>query len=167
MKEKDNNARRLLHTLEAEAALLDRYKKGQEELRFYLKERKWEEMNHLMERMDMLSHEISTVEDRRNGIFLSLVDQYGLPKEVDFYQLVVRLPKEFQDPLAEQYRKMKLIITQIEGISLAIDVYIKSVGDVMNQVLGEVYPHRKGNLYSRNGKSVQANSNAMIFNKAL
>jgi len=165
--DKSNESKRLLNTLEAEATLLNRYKKGQEELRFYLKERKWEEMTHLMERMDMLSHEISNLEDRRHGIFLSLADKHGLPKEVDFYQLVIRLPQEFQEPLAEQYRKMKLTITQIEGISLAIDVYIRSVGDVMNQVLGEVYPHRKGNLYSRNGKSVQANSNAMIFNKAL
>ncbi len=92
---------------------------------------------------------------------------YGLPRAVDFYQLVVRMPQDVQEPLAEAYRRIKITVTQIEGISLAIDVYIRSVGEVMNQVLGEFYPHRKGNIYSRHGRSVPVNSNPMIFNKSL
>lgn len=166
MKNSDK-ARRLLNTLEAETTLLDRYKRGQEELRIYLKEKEWEEMSRLLERMEMLSQEIATVEDRRHAIFLDLSASYGLPKEVDFYQLVVRLPKEIQEPMAETYRNMKLIVTQIDGISVAIDVYIRSVGEVMNQVLGECYPHRKGNIYSRNGRTVPVNSNPMILNRSL
>ncbi len=163
----NDKAKRLLNTLEAETTLLDRYKRGQEELRVYLKEKEWEEMSRLLERMELLSQEISNVEDRRHSLFLELTTLYGLPKEVDFYQLVIRLPKDVQEPMAEAYRQMKLIVTQIEGISVAIDVYIRSVGEVMNQVLGECYPHRKGNIYSRNGRTVPVNSNPMILNRSL
>ena len=159
--------KRLLDTLEVEATLLDRYRRGQEELRVYLKERQWEEMTRLLERLDLLSQEISQVEERRYSLFESLAAHYGLPRAVDFYQLVVRMPQDVQEPLAEAYRRIKITVTQIEGISLAIDVYIRSVGEVMNQVLGEFYPHRKGNIYSRHGRSVPVNSNPMIFNKSL
>ena len=75
--------KRLLDTLEVEATLLDRYRRGQEELRVYLKERQWEEMTRLLERLDLLSQEISQVEERRYSLFESLAAQKGLSDKVE------------------------------------------------------------------------------------
>lgn len=161
-----DKAKRLMDTLEVEVVLLDRYKKGQEELRVYLEEKEWEEMSRLLGRMDLLTREISTVEERRHALCLELEELKGLPKGGDFYRLVVRLPEELQNSLSESYRSMKSIVNQIRGISAAIALYIRSVGEVVNQVLSECYPHLKGRIYSRDGRTVAAGPSPMILNQS-
>ena len=163
----NDKAQRLVNTLEAEVVLLERYKEGQEELRVYLKDKEWAEMSRLLDRINLLAREISTVEERRHTLCLELKELHGLPEEDDFYRLVVRLPKELQKPLAEAYRNMKLIVTRIAGTSAAIAVYIRNLGEVLNQVLGECYPHLKGKIYSRKGRPVAVGSNPLILNRSL
>ncbi|MBI9103390.1 MAG: hypothetical protein JEY99_13310 [Spirochaetales bacterium] len=167
MEELNRKTGKLLDTMQTQNLLLKKYRDREEELRQFMKEQNWDEMNLLLERLDLLSNEINTLDIRRDFIFNELLDDAGIEGKRDFYQLVVRLPINYREELAAEFRKMKIIITQIEGISWAIDVYIRSVGDTVNQVLNEFYPHRKGNLYSKTGVSVPVESNPVVFNREL
>jgi len=158
---------KLLDTLSTETLLLEKYRDREEELRIYMKEKDWQGMNQLLERLDLLSNEINSLDQRRDLIFHELLGEYGVRETGDFYQLVIRLPQPWQEKLAAVFRRMKVTITQIEGISWAIDVYIRTIGESMNQILNEFYPHRKGKIYSRTGHSVPVNSNPMILNREL
>ncbi len=165
MKDRNKRTQKLLDTMRTQILLLEKYRDREEELRQFMKEQNWEDMNLLLERLDLLSHEINSLDTRRDLIFNELLQEYGMVGKKDFYQLVVRLPEIYRDELADAFRKMKVTITQIEGISWAIDVYIRSIGDSVNQILNEFYPHRKGNIYSRSGHSVPVESNPVILNR--
>ena len=167
MEKSEKKMQKLLDTLTTETVLLEKYRDREEELRMYMKEKNWQDMNQLLERLDLLSNEINSMDTRRDILFKEMLEEHGVNQKGDFYQLVVRLPQPYQDKLASVFRRMKVTIAQIESISWAIDIYIRTIGDSMNQILNEFYPHRKGKIYSRNGRQVPVESNPLIFNREL
>jgi hypothetical protein len=55
----------------------------------------------------------------------------------------------------------------VKGATLRLSYYFQSLSDTFKKVLEELFPHRKGKLYTRNGKPTKTIDDTLILNKSL
>lgn len=163
----DELIRELMTALEVEGVLLDRYKREQEELRTQIRRKSWEDVRRILERIELLATEVNRIEDRRHHHYTELSKCYHLSEEDSFYKFASRVPGEFKGAMIRHFRIIKQLVAQIRSEAIALDVYIKSMGEVISRVLGEFYPHRRGRIYTRGGTSEEVTPNPVVLNRSL
>lgn len=157
----------LAEVMENECKLLTQLRNAETELKGSIHAKDWEGLDRVMKQMELLSENLADLESSRHEAYETLRDGMGLPFDATFYQVIVRLPPDFRDHLAELYRTMKFTIFGIQAITYCIDEHVQTINGTMHQILNELYPHRKGNIYSKEGRSRQADSNPLLVNRSL
>jgi len=127
----------------------------------------WDDLDDCMRRMNGLSKELTAVEEKRNRAFLDLQDLVGEREQGGFYQVIVHLPAEEREALADLYRAMKFAAVGIRSVSYCIDEHLKIINGTLQGILNELFPHRKGNLYSKQGERREAADDPMVVNHRL
>lgn len=155
----------LIDTMKRELELLSLYAVHEEKIQGFIKNKNWKFLEKHIRDMDALSLSIQTVEEERVGLFRAAVAELGLPGDAGFYQLAVRYPEAERDELAALYRNLKLALLRIHGITECIDSYSRTAIDMVQQALKDLFPYRKGNLYTKRGKSLPLEGDALIISR--
>ena len=91
----------------------------------------------------------------------------GENKDAHFYRLTVNLELKTKNHINDLYRKLKLSVLSLQNMNWRINTYVGTVTGIMKQTLKEIYPNRRGSLYSRSGLIREVESNPMVLNKKL
>ncbi|MDR1894827.1 MAG: flagellar export chaperone FlgN [Spirochaetales bacterium] len=158
---------KLLNIMLTENRLLEKYRDRIEELNVFIQEKDWEKIQELLGRLDLLSREIQTMDKRRDSSLMKVKESLALPPEAPFYTVLAALSRNMDHPLAAPYRAMKNLIIQIQGILRAIEIYIRTMGESVNQIISQFFPHQKGKIYARDGQSAPVNSMPLLINRQL
>lgn len=147
---------------------LDKFCIKEKKLRTYIYEKKWHELENIIKEMAPISEKLEQLEKKRNIAFNELKKSMGEDDDAGFYQVIVKLPEKERDICSELYRNLKLAVMKIRGVTKGIDAHVKAANSVLNQLLEEIYPHRRGNIYSKNGGKIPLNMEGpMIVNREL
>ena len=158
---------RLFEYMKIELALLETFRETELELKNGINRKDWDGLERCIQKMRELSIELVTVEDKRNHAFIELRDLVGEVETANFYQVIVHLPVEERDFLAELYRAMKFAAVGIRSVTYCIDEHLQTINGTLQQVLNELFPYRKGNLYSNQGEKRETSHNPMIVNERM
>jgi hypothetical protein len=150
-----------------EFALLESFRRTELELKNGINRKDWDGLERCIQKMRELSVELVAVEDKRNHAFLELRDLVGEAETANFYQVIVHLSVEERETLAELYRAMKFAAIGIRSVTYCIDEHLQTINGTLQQILNELFPYRKGNLYSNQGERREASQNPMIVNQRL
>ncbi len=153
--------------MKAELILLERFREAEIELKHCIHSKDWDSLEGGMGRMNALGEELVRVEEARNRAFLDLRDLVGETEHSSFYQVIVHLPVDERETLSELYRSMKFAAVGIQAITYCIDEHVQTINGTMHGILNELFPYRKGNLYSREGKKQEVEDNPMVINHHL
>ncbi len=166
MANKAPNAR--LHTyMVSELKLLEAFREAELDLKNRINNKDWDGLERCILKMKSLSDDLIVVEENRSKAFSDLQDLVGEKEEAGFYQVIVHLPSEEREPLAELYRAMRFAAVGIRSVTYCIDEHLKAINGTLQQILDELFPYRKGNLYSKHGERREAEGNPMIVNHSL
>jgi hypothetical protein len=157
----------LLEYMKAELALLESFREAEIELKNSIHRKDWDSLESEMSVLNGLTDELVQVEEARNRAFLDLRDLVGEGENSSFYQVIVHLPAEEREALAELYRGMKFKAVGIQAVTYCIDEHVQTINATMHRILNELFPYRKGNMYSRQGKKQEVESNPMVVNHHL
>ena len=166
MAEKTPNAR-LLEYMQQELKLLDAFRGAEINLKQSITEKNWDDLDTSMKYMSSLGAELGEVEEDRNAAFHELRELIGEPEDANFYQVVVHLPASERDTLAELYRAMKFSAVAIQAVTYAIDEHVQTINGTMHQILNELFPYRKGSIYSKEGRRKEIEQNPLVVNQHL
>lgn len=166
MAEKAPNARLLAH-MRSELALLEAFKELELQLKNGISQKNWDQVEECISKMKALSADLAAVEEKRNRAFIDLQDLMGESDNAGFYQVIVYLPVEEREALAQLYRAMKFAAVGIRSITYCIDEHLKTINGTLQRILNELFPYRKGNLYSHQGERREASDNPMVVNHSL
>lgn len=158
---------RLRTYMKAELALLERFREAEIELKNCIHTKNWDSLEKTMKEMNELAAELNATEDARHRAFIELRDLVGEGETSGFYQVIVHLPFEERESLAELYRAMKFVAVGIQAVTYCIDEHVQTINGTMHQILNELFPHRKGNMYSKQGKRREVEENPMVVNHHL
>ncbi len=157
----------LLEAMKQEHALLERFKSAEMGMTEAIRNKDVDRLELCMKTMEGLSDSLVQIEEQRHIAFLKLRDAVGEDQDASFYQVIVHLPVDTRDRLAELYRSMKFAVVGIQAVTSCLDEHVKSVNGTMQQILNELFPHRKGNMYSKEGKRCEAESSPLVVNQRL
>ncbi|MBT3276209.1 MAG: hypothetical protein HN368_23885 [Spirochaetales bacterium] len=166
MAEKTPNLR-LLGLMKRELELLETFRGAELELKNSINEKDWDSLDTSVNKMNLLSIELVDIEESRNTAFHELRELIGENKDAGFYQVIVHLPPEERELLAELYRAMKFTAVGIQAVTYCIDEHVQTINGTMHQILNELFPYRKGNMYSKEGKRREIEQNPMVVNHHL
>ncbi len=158
---------KLADLMEKETAVLNEISIQEESLQKTLRDSNWDQMEIIISRLSPLSDEMDKIEVERNNVYQKLKSKLNKSETDGFYSITVHMEGETRERCLAGYRKMKVALLRMKGITSGIDQYIRAVGDASKTVLDEVFPHRRGRIYSSTGSARPVHSAPMVLNRQL
>ncbi|MBN2553824.1 MAG: flagellar export chaperone FlgN [Spirochaetales bacterium] len=142
----------LKRTLRAEARTLKDFAELQKGLQQAISKRQWTELNGEIDSLRVLADRIEALEEERIEAYRVLKSSLQAGDQESFSQIVARLPADERDELLGLYRHLKAAVIRVKASAGLLNYYVQSMSDALRQILEELFPHRKGKMYSRSGK---------------
>jgi DNA-binding transcriptional MocR family regulator len=153
----------LKRALRAETRTLKEYADLQKSLQQAISKRKWTELNREIDALRQLADKIEALEENRIQAYQMLKTCLQAREREGFTELVARLPAEERDELIGLYRHMKAAVIRVKASAGLLNYYLQSMSEALRQILEELFPHRKGKMYSRSGKPKEAGDESLML----
>lgn len=150
-----------------EAGLLLSFSLLEEEMQRAVSEKRWDSLESIILRLRKKSDLVNRAEEQRVKSFEICKASLGAPENTGFFRLLPLIPDEKRRIVTESYRKLKIAVYSVKNATLRLSYYFQSVSETLKTVLSELFPHRKGKIYARNGKATETIDTTLILNKSL
>jgi AAA+ ATPase superfamily predicted ATPase len=161
--------------LREEAHALREFAAGQKRLQELIGKRQWTKIETQIVELKSLASLAETLENQRFHTYQQLKASLGIGAErtrksgqeeaESFAQIVTRLPHSDRDELFGLYRQLKLAVIRVKGNAGLLGFYLRSLSETLQKVLEELFPHRKGRIYSRSGKARDAGDDSLVIHR--
>jgi hypothetical protein len=139
----------------------------QKSLQQAISSRKWTELNNDIDALRQLADKIETLEEDRLQAYQSLKSSLKAKDKESFTEIVARLPAAERDELLGLYRHLKAAVIRVKASAGLLNYYVQSMSEALRQILEELFPHRKGKMYSRTGKpKAPGDESLMLYGNA-
>jgi hypothetical protein len=159
------HAKTLAKAMEVEAGLLNDYAARLQELQRTIGHRDWDGVQKDIACLRNLAGEVETAEAERVEAFRALKAERFLPAEESFDRVTERLEGPEREQLRELARRLKIGVVRVKGSSGLLGYYVRSALQARHQVLEELYPHRRGRLYSRSGRARSTADESLMLDR--
>jgi len=153
--------------LRKQAELLAKFAVTEHELQDAIVERNWPAMDAVMPSLERLSKSLEAVERKRHHVVDKLKRTAHLPADAPFAELVSRVDQDDRSELTALFRDLQVHVLRVKNHTGGIDSYVRNSMKTANTVLGELFPDRKGTIYSRQGTQSPVRGSAMVLNREL
>ena len=162
----------LKKAMRGEADALNEFAAGQKRLQELIGKRHWTRLEGQIEELKSLASRAETLEDQRHNAYRQLKDDLGIAEDPTrkpgtedargFEEVVSRLPAGERDELFALYRHLRLALIRVKGNAGLLGFYLRSLSETLQKVLEELFPHRKGKIYSRSGKTRETGDDSLV-----
>ena len=153
----------LKRTLRAEARSLKDFAELQKQLQLAISKRQWTELADEIDALRQLAEKIETLEEDRIQAYQNLKGSLQADGEESFTEIVSRLSPKDRDELLALFRHLKAAVIRVKASAGLLDYYVQSMSDALRQILEELFPHRKGKMYSRSGKPKEPGDESLML----
>lgn len=153
--------------MEKETEILDKICNEEKKLQKAIIACNWDAMERTINALEPLSNTIKPIDERRNNIYAQLLESLNKSEDSSFYSIAMKLSGKSKDLCLEGYRKLKIALLKMKGTSLEIDQYTRIVGETKKNILDEILPYMKGDIYSSKGMTKPASSDPMVVSRSL
>lgn len=153
--------------LERQSDLLAEFGRREADLQEAIIERDWPAMEALVPELERMGDELEALERQREAAVAETKAELGVSRESPFPELLSKLGAREGAELASLYRDLQIAVLRVKNQTSGIDAYVRNSVRTANTVLGEVFPERKGTLYSRTGAHTQAHGSAIVLDHEL
>lgn len=158
---------RLMAQMKRECTLLTEFHDAETTMKARIHQKDWDGLDSVMREMSELADDLVETERARHEAFEHLRTTTGETADATFYQVIVHLPADERDALADLYRTMKFSVFGIQTAAACLDEHVRTLNDTMHGILEELYPHRKGKIYSPSGESRGHASNPLLIDREM
>jgi len=152
--------------MESEIAVFDAYVEGQKRFAGALRDRDWRGLQESMSLLESISLRLSEIEGIRVRAEAALRKKTGCTEE-GFYRLALLVSEPERTRLTDLYRRLKIGAMRARFENETTGQYAEGSRDLLGSVLEELFPEKKGKIYGRSGRAVQAGHDALVLNTAL
>ena len=110
-----------------------------------------------------LAEKIEALEEDRIQAYQTLKSSLQSDGEESFTEIVAHLPAKDRDELLALYRHLKAAVIRVKASAGLLNYYVQSMSDALRQILEELFPHRKGKMYSRTGKPTEPGDESLML----
>lgn len=159
--------RNLSITMEQETELLHAYFIKEKELFEAVISRNWQMLDGSLREMEKIGEGIARLEEKREMLVQRLEKDYRIAEGERFYTLLQHLPEEVRESLAASFRNMKVAVYRLQALDGQIQGYLRSATTTLKEIVDELFPHQKGTMYCKRGKTSAPEANPMFISRHL
>lgn len=130
-------------------------------------EKNWRELELILSGLEKTAAEIAAIEEERVRELERLRTEAGLAEDASFYEIIGRFPEPERSACSAAYRTLKTEVYITKGVAETIGRYATSATGSLREVLDELYPHRRGKLYTKDGFTKSSRMDALVVNQRL
>ncbi len=165
--EKDILINKLKDEMLIEIQLMERFFELEEKLQEAVKSKRWSELEKRLNALKKISLNIEMADKKRDRYFAALKGLLGIPPDRSFNEIVRFFDKELQDELLRIHTELKLGVLKVKSSTGRLGYLFRVLSDSMNEILTEIFPHRKGKIYSQNGRAKSYSEESFVVNQSL
>ena len=167
MIESKDNSILLMEILEKEVNLVNSFIAVDNLIMDSIVNSNWDILEPAINKTKKLSHSIEKLDKKREASIDVLRKETASDSDAHFYHLTVNMEEGTGNKINNLYRDLKLSVLNLQNINWRIDTYISTVTGIMKHALKEIYPNRRGSMYSKSGAIKEAESHPMVLNRKL
>lgn len=137
--------------MEQETELFDRLGREVERLRECFQEKSWNSGLALAQGIEHAAEEIVEADSARDEAFVLLRATMRMPRETTFSALMPALPEEARTGLEDGWRRLRVSVVRLKTATGRMRYSAETLADALNRILEQIFPYRKGKIYSRRG----------------
>ena len=165
--EKDLLIGKLKQEMKIEVQLLDNFFELEENLHNAIYDKKWPLLEGLISNLKGTGSDIEIADEKRDQYFTAVKKYIGLPVTSGLSELLENVEEEQGEEIKKLQRDLKIRVVKVKGSTGRLGYVFRSLSESLNDILGEVFPHRKGKIYSMQGKPTDYADESLMVNRNL
>jgi hypothetical protein len=157
--------RALKGSMERETELFTELRNEIDRLRDVFQGKKWTASLTVAQGIERFAEKLDEADLARDSAFVELRDGLGLPRETTFSAILPRLPENERSGLEASWRDLRMSLVRLKTATSRMRYSAEALADTFNKALEEIFPHRKGKIYSRRGKTTTVNDAVLVDRK--
>lgn len=152
------------HLLAKEIKCINSLAEEEEKIHKFLLAKNWMKLDRQLKKIEKSTAEISSIEKRRQKVYEEIREGLGKSESDRFYDILVSFEAEERKEFSDLYRQLKVSVSRVRSLTGGLDAYVHSARSTMKEVIEELYPERRGILYSNDGMVREAGENPLVLN---
>jgi hypothetical protein len=165
--ENKNNILKLKKSIEEEISLFNSFLKLEHNLNESVKSKNWDNVNKYLGNLSDISIRVEKTEKIRHETFKELCSECKISRNTSFREFIDCVYGAEKDELSRLQAVLTDTIKKVRKTSIGMSSHFKYMYGTVNNLLEEIFPFRKGKIYSRQGKASEVNSSPVMINKKL
>ncbi len=157
--------RTLKGAMDRETELFTSLRDEMDRLRDSFQDKKWTAGLTLAQGIERYSRKLEEADEARDIAFMQLRDGLGLSEETTFSAMLPSLPAEERGGLETSWRDLRTSVVRLKTATSRMRYSAEALADTFNKALEEIFPHRRGKIYSRRGKTTSVNDAHIVDRK--
>ncbi len=157
----------LSECMDKETELLNAYFEKEKILFTAVTDRDWKQLETTIQEMEKLGQAIARCENKREELTILLYHTYGAEGAERFYRFIQRLPEEVRFPLSTSFKNMRIAVFRLQALDSQIQGYLRSATSTLKEIIEEIFPHQKGTMYCKQGKTQTPDTNPLFISRQL
>jgi DNA polymerase III delta prime subunit len=134
-------------------------------LRDSVQEKKWGQGLAIAQGLERFAGKVEEADTARDGAYAALCSTMGIPPDSVFSILLSRVSAEQRNLLENRWRSLRTSVIHLGTASNRLRYYAEALGGTLGRVLEEIFPHRRGRIYSRRGTATSVNDSLLVDRK--
>jgi hypothetical protein len=127
--------------------------------------KKWTQALITAQGLEQFAVKVEEADMARDQAFEALCGNLGLVNDTVFAALLSRLGPGERSMLEKSWRGLRVSVVRLGTASNRLRYFAEALGGTLKRVLEEVFPHRRGRIYSRQGTATSVNDSLLVDRK--
>jgi hypothetical protein len=158
--------RELKDRMDREAELFVDLGREVERLRDTFQQKSWGPSLSLSEGIERSARSIEEADVARDEAFTRVREALDLPRETTMSAVLPGLPDLLRSEMEESWRGLRMAVVRLKTNTGRMRYSAEAMASTLNRILDEVFPYRKGKIYSRRGTPTDV-SGAVLVDRRL
>jgi hypothetical protein len=143
--------RALKDRIDREAGLFTALGEEVQRLRDSFQQKSWGPSLALAQNIERSSRAIEEADQARDEAFTWVLEALDLPRETAMSAILPALPDPVRLEMEESWRGLRVAVVRVKTSAGRVRYSAETLASTLNGILEEVFPYRKGRIYSRRG----------------
>ena len=137
--------------IDRETELFNSLGQDVQRLRDSFQEKNWGPSLAVAESIERSSRAVEEADVARDAAFAQVRDSLGLPRETTMSAVLPAVPDLLRSQMEESWRSLRMSVVKLKTATGRMRYSAETLASTLNGILEQVFPYRKGKIYSRRG----------------
>lgn len=151
--------------IEEEILLFSKFTMKLDSIKQDVKNKNWQSLEKNLKDLQKRGEKIAHKEEERVLIFRQIVESLGLKKNIPTKEVLAFLDMKLRRKISLLNSRLKIEVIKLVTTVKGLKYYLHTVSELILRILEEVFPYKKGKIYSSGGKPKTASQDPVVINR--